>query len=141
MGGCQPLGYPPASMHLMEKAKENFEAVDRLLDTKEGELEPLSNAAASRAYYAAYQVVVDHVMRRGHQIPSGAMHYRHDVLPDHAFHVQVLTRELRESLVWLRDLRVKADYLRDQVEYDEASAASDRAKQIIDAVMILESSP
>jgi len=123
---------------MVEKAKENFEAVDRLLDTKDGEVEPLANAAASRAYYAAYQAVVDCVVRTGRQIPAGAMHYRHDTLPDHAFHFQILTDELRENLVWLRDLRVKADYLHDQVEYDEASAASDRAKKIIQAVLTSE---
>jgi hypothetical protein len=127
-------------MHLVEKAKENFEAVDRLLDTRNGKVEPLANAAASRAYYCAYQAVVDRVVRMGRQIPAGAIHYKHDALPDHAFHFQILTYELRESLVWLRDLRVKADYLPDQVEYDEASAASDRARQIIEAVLTLEES-
>ena len=128
-------------MRLVEKAKENFEAVDRLLETRDGDVEPLANAAASRAYYAAYQVVVDRVVRTGRQVPAGAMHYKHDVLPDHAFHFQILTHDLRESLIWLRDLRVKADYLQDQVEYDEASAAYDRAKQIIEAVLAPEATP
>jgi uncharacterized protein (UPF0332 family) len=128
-------------MRLAEKARENFEAVDRLLDTHDGEVEALANAAVSRAYYAAYQAVVDRVQRTGLQLPTGSGHYRHDLLPDHAFHSQILTHDLRESLVWLRDLRVKADYLEDQVEYDEASAAFERAKQVVEAVLTWEQTP
>jgi len=41
-------------MRLDEKAKESLEAIERLFTrSDDGEVEPLSNAAASRAYYAA----------------------------------------------------------------------------------------
>ena len=40
-------------MRFDEKARENLEAVDRLLPDDTGDREPLLNAAASRAYYAA----------------------------------------------------------------------------------------
>lgn len=134
------LGVPLLTMSLAEKAKENLDAVDRLLETADGDLDALANAAASRAYYAAYQAVVERALQSGLQPLTGATYYRHDVLPDHAFHLQLLTYELRESLVWLRDLRVKADYQQDQVEYDEASIASERAKRIVDAMLASEAS-
>jgi hypothetical protein len=46
-------------MRLNEKAKESLQAAERLLDTADGEIEALMNAAASRAYHAADQAVVD----------------------------------------------------------------------------------
>jgi uncharacterized protein (UPF0332 family) len=101
-------------MRLQEKAIENLEAADRLLDTRNGDVEPLNNAAASRAYYAAYVAVADRVLRSGRVLPEKG-YFRHDSFPDDAFHCGLLTNELREMLVWLRDLRVKADYEEDQV--------------------------
>src|SRR4051812_9262322 len=59
-------------MRLEEKAIENLEAAERLLDTRDGDLEPLNNAAASRAYYAAYAAVADRVLRSGRPLPGKA---------------------------------------------------------------------
>jgi hypothetical protein len=101
-------------MQLQEKAIENLEAAERLLDTRDGELEPLNHAAASRAYYAAYGAVADRVLRSGRPLPAGG-YFKHGSFPEDAFHDGFLTSELREMLVWLRDLRVKADYEEDQV--------------------------
>jgi uncharacterized protein (UPF0332 family) len=121
-------------MRLQEKAIENLEAADRLLDTSDGDFEPLNNAAASRAYYAAYVAVADRVLRSGRPLPEKG-YFKHDSFPDDAFHYGFLTSELREMLVWLRDLRVKADYEEDQVNYEEAALAAERAKVLLDAMV------
>ena len=121
-------------MRLHEKAVENLEATDRLLDTRDGDLEPLNNAAASRAYYAAYVAVADRVLRSGRRPPEKG-YFKHDTFPDDAFHYGVLTGEAREMLVWLRDLRVKADYEEDQVNYEEAALAAERAKLLLDSMV------
>lgn len=121
-------------MRLQEKAIENLEAAERLLDTRDGDLEPLNNAAASRAYYAAYTAVVDRVLRSGRSLPEKG-YFKHDSFPDDAFHYGFLTGELREVLVWLRDLRVKADYEEDQVNYEEAALAAERARALLDAMV------
>jgi hypothetical protein len=98
-------------MRLNEKARESLQAAERLLDTADGEIEALMNAAASRAYYAAYQAVVDCAIQDGRPMEPGAAHYRHDTLPDRAFQWRILNEDLREELTWLQGLRVKADYL------------------------------
>lgn len=121
-------------MRLQEKAIENVEAADRLLDTSDGELEPLNNAAASRAYYAAYVAVVDRMLLSGRSLPDRG-YFKHDSFPDDAFHDRLLTSELREMLVWLRDLRVKADYSEDQVNDEEAALAAERAKVLVGAMI------
>ena len=46
-------------MRLDEKARENLEAAERLLDTRDGEVSQSFNPAASRAYYAAYLATAD----------------------------------------------------------------------------------
>jgi uncharacterized protein (UPF0332 family) len=119
-------------MRLDEKARENLEAVERLVSTGHGNLLPLSNAAASRAYYAAYLAVADCAQRGGRDFDSPRSEYcRHDTFPDNALRWTILDADSRDDLCWLRDLRVKADYWEDQVSYDEASEAADVAKQFI----------
>ena len=67
-------------VRLDEKARENLEAADRLLTT-DADL-PLCNAAASRAYYAAYQAVADRAQENGVSFTGEAVdYYRHDSLP------------------------------------------------------------
>jgi uncharacterized protein (UPF0332 family) len=125
-------------MRLDEKARENLEAIDRLLTrSDDGCVEPLSNAAASRAYYAAYQAVADCAQRDGLAFDSKEpRYYRHDTLPDRALDWGVLSDDSRDDLSRLRDLRVKADYYEDQVHYDEASEAAAMAQQLV--VSLLE---
>jgi hypothetical protein len=119
-------------MRLDEKAKENLEAVERLVSTGDGNCLPLSNAAASRAYYAAYLAVADRAQRDGRVFDSARSdYYRHDTLPDNALGWTILDADLREDLSWLRDLRVKADYWEDQVSYEEASEAASIAEQFV----------
>lgn len=119
-------------MRLDEKAKENLEAVERLVSAGTGDLLPLNNAAASRAYYAAYLAVADRALRDGRGFDStGSEYYRHDTFPDNAVRWSILDADLRDDLSWLRDLRVKADYWEDQVSYEEVSDAAGVAEQFI----------
>jgi hypothetical protein len=73
-------------MRFDDKARENLEAVERLLArSDDGEVEPLSSAAAARAYYAAYLAVADRAQRGGLRFDSReANYYRHDTLPGRA---------------------------------------------------------
>jgi hypothetical protein len=85
-------------MRLDEKAKENLEAVERLVSTGDGRLLPLSNAAASRAYYAAYLAVADRAQRDGRGFDSARLeYYRHDTLPGNALGWSILDVELRDE--------------------------------------------
>lgn len=119
-------------IRLDEKAKENFEAVERLLSVDDGGVLPLANAAASRAYYAAYLAVADRALCEGRGFDStGSEYYRHDTLPDNAVRWSIIDRDHGEDLSWLRDLRVKADYWQDQVSYEEASEAASVAERFV----------
>lgn len=120
-------------MRFDEKARESLEAVERLLSrSDDGLLEPLSNAAASRAYYAAYLAVADRAQLDGVHFDSrDSSYYRHDTLPEKAREWGILTDETSEDLSFLRDLRVKADYFEDLVHYDEASEAQTIAQALV----------
>jgi len=121
-------------MRFDEKAKENLEAAERLLDTHDGTKEPLNNAAATRAYYAAYQAVVDRVLRTGRHLPP-AGYFRHDRFPNDAVSFGVLTVEQGEMLEILYERRVKAEYFEDQVDYNEASEAFEFAEKLVRAML------
>jgi uncharacterized protein (UPF0332 family) len=119
-------------MRLDEKAKENLEAVERLVSTGAGDVLPLCNAAASRAYYAAYLAVADRAQQERRRFDSTqSEYYRHDTSPDNAQRWTILDADLRDDLSWLRDLRVKADYWEDQVSYEEASEAASVAERFV----------
>lgn len=123
-------------MRFDEKAQENLEAAERLLPDEDGVMDALSNAAASRAYYAAYLAIADTAQRsRRRFTDSDATYYRHDTLPDDAFAWRILDDDRRDDLRWLRDLRIKADYYEDQVTFEEASEALDVARGLLDAVL------
>lgn len=123
-------------MRFDEKARENLEAAARLLPDEEGVFDALSNAAASRAYYAAYLAVADAAQRRRRGFTDReATYYRHDTLPDDAYSWRLVDDDGRDDLRWLRDLRIKADYYEDQVALDEASEALEVAGRIVDAAL------
>jgi uncharacterized protein (UPF0332 family) len=119
-------------MHFDEKVRENVEAVERLLPDDAGEHDALNNAAASRAYYAAYLAVVDRALRQGRSF-TGMKHgyFRHDSLPSDAVIWHILDEDTSEDLAWLRDLRIKADYLEDIVLLEEASQALEVARTLV----------
>lgn len=124
-------------MRFDEKARESLEAVERLLSrSDDGLLEPLSNAAASRAYYAGYLAVADRAQVDGRNFDSrDANYYRHDTLPDRAREWGILSEDTSDDLMFLRDLRVKADYFEDMVHYDEACEAQTVAQGLVASLL------
>lgn len=120
-------------MRFDEKARENLEAAERLLDTRDGEVSQLFNPAASRAYYAAYLATADLAQLAGLGFDSAqANYYKHDTLPDVAQSWGILDADLSDDLALLRDRRVKADYWEDNVDLEEASEALDLAGQFLE---------
>ncbi|MCX4240799.1 HEPN domain-containing protein [Paraliomyxa miuraensis] len=118
-------------MRLDEKAKENLEAAERLLPDEEGR-EGLLNAAASRIYYAAYLAVADRALRDGVAFTDdGQCYFRHDRLPRDARSWGILDTDAAEELELLYSLRIRADYLEDQVEFDEALLAYEGAERLV----------
>jgi uncharacterized protein (UPF0332 family) len=59
-------------------------------------------------------------------------YFRHDSLPSNAVIWHILDEETSEDLAWLRDLRIKADYLEDIVLLEEASQALEVARILVD---------
>jgi uncharacterized protein (UPF0332 family) len=118
-------------MRLEEKAKENLEAAERLLPDEAGR-EGLFNAVASRSYYAAYLAVADRALQHGVEFTDDERSYfRHDRLPRDAKAWGILDDEGVEDLEILHSLRIRADYLEDQIEVDEASLAYDGAERLV----------
>jgi uncharacterized protein (UPF0332 family) len=119
-----------------EKARENLEAAERLLPDESGCVEALSNAAASRAYYAAYLAIADGAQqeKRGYTA-GGATCYRHDSLPDDARAWGLIDHDQSDDLRLLYNLRIKADYYEDQVSLEEASSALDVARGLLESVL------
>lgn len=118
-----------------EKSRENLEAVERLLPDEDFH-EALFNAAASRAYYAAYLAIAD----RAQQLYRGftgekATYYRHDTLADDAVAWGIIDHDLGDRLRWLYTTRIKADYYEDQVTLEEASRALDLARSVVTTVL------
>lgn len=118
-------------MRLEEKAKENLDAAERLLPDETGR-EGLFNAAASRSYYAAYLAVADRALQHGIEFTDDERSYfRHDRLPRDAKAWGILDDEGVEELEILHSLRIRADYLEDQVAVDEAALAYDGAERLV----------
>ena len=113
------------------KAHENIDAAERLLPDDSGGRDGLFNAAASRAYYAAYHAVAHDAQRRQRAFTSDKEYYRHDELPADAARWGILDADQAEDLGWLLQLRLKADYYEDHVEVDEASEAFEVARALV----------
>lgn len=132
-GIVYPWSVPRVPLEFDEKAQENLEAVDRLLPDEEGR-DGLSNAAASRAYYAAYHAVAHVAQREGRRFTKDD-YYRHDTLPDEAFVWGILDDEQRLDLQQLLGLRIKADYDDAPVELDEADQARQLARALVERLL------
>ena len=125
-----------------EKARENLSAARRLLPDDEGTIDGLPNAAASRAYYAAYLAVAHRAQAL--VVPISASkdaYYRHDTLPDDAVRHGILDDNGRRRLEHLRDLRVKPDYLEDHVDFEEADHAVAVADDVVRSVLDSRGAP
>ena len=123
-------------MRFDEKARENLEAAGLLLPDASGDRDGLMNASVSRAYYAAYLCIADVAQRRGLAFTSTENdYYRHDTFPVKALMAGIIDGSGRVDVEWLRGLRVKADYLEDQVSLSEASEAFEVAGTLVDALL------
>src|SRR5690606_22783757 len=122
-------------MRLDEKARENLEAAERLLPNEAGR-EGLFNAAASRIYDAAYHAVADRALQTGMAYTDlGKRYFRHDRLPDDAKAWGLLDADEAEELEILYSLRIRADYLEDRVDLDEASLAYIGAERLVSQLL------
>lgn len=118
-------------VRLDEKARENLEAAERLLPDDAGR-DGLLNAAASRAYYAAYLAVADRALGAGLAFTDrDSTYFRHDDLPDDACRWGIIDDDGRDELSHLYALRIKADYLEDQVDLEEATLAHAVAERFV----------
>jgi uncharacterized protein (UPF0332 family) len=122
-------------MEFDEKARENLEAVDRLLPDEEGTRDCLANAVANRAYYAAYHAVAHVAQARRLAFTSGRGYYQHDTLPDEARQHGILSDEGRNDLKELFGMRVKADYEEEPVDIEEAERVASLARKLVKEVL------
>lgn len=120
---------------LDEKALENIEAAERLLPDEDGR-DALPNAAASRAYYAAYLAIAYRAMCWGYRFTDrSGTYYRHDTLPEDAVAWGVLDPRLAARLRELYHLRLAADYAARGVSLESASEAYDVSRAIVADVL------
>jgi hypothetical protein len=96
--------------------------------------EPCPNAAASRAYYAAYQACWHAMNEAGVPTPEvrpGVSYFLHEPLPRDAIRVGVLDGQSGEVLGWLADLRVAADSVVDDVTVELVTEALEMATSFV----------
>ena len=117
---------------MADKAEENLAAARLLADTHEHD-----NAAASRAYYAAYQACWFGMISEGYPVTHSEHgdYFLHKMLPQQACEAGVLDEEQSEALEFLEGLRVTADYHSDHVTNGQARRACDTASRLLDHVL------
>ncbi len=116
------------------KAWENLSAARVLLDVED----PCPNAAASRAYYAAYHACWHAMNEVGIPTPEvrpGVYYFLHDPLPYEAHRAGVLDDRTSEGLYELVRLRVSADYLEEELTVARAKEALETATAIVQRVL------
>ncbi|HZH12738.1 MAG TPA: hypothetical protein VE057_00100 [Archangium sp.] len=116
------------------KAWENLSAARVLLDVEE----PRPNAAAWRAYYAAYHACWHAMNEAGVPTPEvrpGVYYFPHEPLSLAACRSGILDARLSEGLLELIELRVSADYLEEDVTVAEAREALAAATVIVRHVL------
>jgi len=127
-----------------EKAWENLRAAEHLLPTDEDDslVGQFPNAAASRAYYAAYLAVAHRAQADARTFNSADKdYYTHHELPDRARAWGLLDEDGCERLELLLGTRVKADYLEDHVSILEADGAVEIAQLLVSQLLGAEVSP
>jgi uncharacterized protein (UPF0332 family) len=116
------------------KAWENLAAARVLLEIED----PCPNAAASRAYYAAYHACWHAMNEAGIPTPEvrpGVYYFLHDPLPGDALEVGVLDRQAGKALRWLSELRVVADYLGDELTVELVKRALEKATAFVQRLL------
>ena len=92
------------------------------------------NAAASRAYYAAYHACWQAMNEAGIPTPEvrpGVYYFLHEPLLRDAVAAGVLDREASKALDWLAELRVAADYAVDDVTVELVMQALETATRFV----------
>lgn len=123
-----------------DKARDNLEAALYLLPSDDGREDSFPNASVSRAYYAAYLAVATSAQAGGYSFTGesrrgGEPYYRHDSIAEDVLDWDLVDEDTASDLDWLRGLRIKADYLEDNLNLEEASAAADVAARILDLLL------
>ncbi|REG25199.1 hypothetical protein ATI61_113263 [Archangium gephyra] len=116
------------------KAWENLAAARVLLDVED----PCPNAAASRAYYAAYHACWHAMNEAGIPTPEvrpGIYYFLHEPLAYEAYRAGVLDDQTSEGLYELVRLRVSADYLEEELTVARAREALEKAMAIVQGVL------
>ncbi len=121
---------------MKQKALENLQAA-RLLTAQ---VPPLSNAAVSRAYYAAYHACWHVLENQGYEVPDhdGRRYWRHDTFPIEALRAGVVDEDGREAMEELYAARLTADYFEDDLLAEQALHLVARARSLIDSVRLEE---
>ena len=124
---------PRLKQAMADKAWENLEAAERLLEGTA----PCTNASTSRAYYAAYQACWAAMVSAGHSVPTLAAgaYFPHKTLPTLAEDASVLDDLRAEDLRLLEGRRVKADYFEDRVSEAEADDSHVIAKELVSGLL------
>ncbi|HYO71130.1 MAG TPA: hypothetical protein VEU33_34120 [Archangium sp.] len=116
------------------KAWENLSAARVLLDVED----PCPNAAASRAYYAAYHACWHAMNEVGIPTPEvrpGVYYFLHEPLAYEAYSAGVLDDQTSEGLHELVRLRVSADSLEEELTVARAREALEKATAIVQRVL------
>jgi uncharacterized protein (UPF0332 family) len=116
------------------KAWENLAAARVLLEIED----PCPNAAASRAYYAAYHAcwhAMNEVGVPTSEVRPGVYYFLHEPLPGDALAVGVLDPQASEELGWLANLRVAADYVADDLTVELVRKALETASSFVQRLL------
>ena len=111
------------------EAQENLIAARALLERED----PCTNAATSRAYYAAYQACWTRMLDADHKpaATDRGSYFLHKELPGQARAAGVLSPEESEELEFLESQRVVADYYRDDVTELTAQESVASAQRLV----------
>jgi uncharacterized protein (UPF0332 family) len=119
------------------KAIENLRAANDLLRAEI----PSPNAAATRAYYAAYHACWYRLQEEGYETPqhSGGRYWRHDSFSREILRAGIVDEENSDAVAFLYSKRVTADYYPDEIEPDEAAGLATTARKLLRFLGIPES--
>jgi uncharacterized protein (UPF0332 family) len=114
---------------MRRKAIENLRAAGDLLSSET----PSPNAAATRAYYAAYHACWYRLQEEGYDPPprAGGRYWRHDSFPREILRAGIADEENSENVRFLYSKRVIADYFPDEIAPDEALQLAATAGELL----------
>jgi uncharacterized protein (UPF0332 family) len=119
------------------KAVENLRAANDLLRAET----PSPNAAATRAYCAAYHACWYRLQEEGYETPEngGRRYWRHDSFSRKILKAGIVDEENSDAVDFLYSKRVTADYFPDDIAPDEAAELARTARDLLRLLGIPES--